>query len=72
MEQGRDTVKIQPLILFSLLISAVTMGLFAYTNYTEGHPGYGLTFVFLCLFFIALVIWGVIRNYRISKKKNNG
>lgn len=71
MEPGRDAVKIQPLILLSLSISAVTMGLFAYVNYTEGHPGYGLIFVLLCLFFIVLVLWGVIRNREISKNSKS-
>ncbi|RNF39047.1 hypothetical protein EEX84_11720 [Planococcus salinus] len=63
---GRNAVKIQPLILLSLSISAVTMGLFAYLNYAEGHSGYGLIFVVLCLFFVAFVVWGLIRNHRLK------
>lgn len=61
-------VKIHPLILVALLISSITMGLYAYRNFSEGETAYGLVFVLLCIFVLGLVLYGIVRNGRISSK----
>jgi cytochrome c biogenesis factor len=55
------------LILFSLLISAMTMALYAFRNYSNQELAFTVFFVVLALFFLTLVILGVFFN-----RKNSG
>ena len=60
--------KIQPLILISLTISAVTMILFAYANLSAGYPGYGLVFIVLATALAAIIIFGLLSNRKLANK----
>ncbi|KAB7672078.1 hypothetical protein [Bacillus sp. B1-b2] len=62
-----DRTKIHPLILFSLLINAIAMGMFAFENYKENNIGYTVTFIILCLFLIVLTGYGLVRNNKINR-----
>lgn len=62
-----DRTKIHPLILFSLLIIAIAMGMFAFENYKENNIGYTVTFIILCLFLIVLTGYGLVRNNKINR-----
>lgn len=61
-----NKTKIQPLILLSVTISAITMGLYAFNNYSDGNAGAGVTFTVLTLFFIGLATFGAIRNQKVN------
>lgn len=65
-----DKVRINPLILISLSISTVTMGMFASRNYTENNIGLTITFLILCMFFIALTVSGIVRNRRLKHSRH--
>ena len=65
-----ERVKIHFLIHVSLLISSLTMGNYAYQNFSAGQTGYGTVFLIICIFLIALVIYGVIRNQKIGQDQN--
>jgi len=54
--------KINTVILLSLVFSASLMGIFAYENYNENNIGYTVIFFILCLLFIVLTIYGLVRN----------
>jgi hypothetical protein len=54
--------KFHPLLLLSLLINAFAMGIFSYNNFIEEKTGYSVTFLILCLFFIVLIIYGLLNN----------
>ena len=59
-----DKVKFHPFILVNLFISAVAMGLYAYTMYQDNKVSYTFTFIILCFFFITLGVYGLFRNQR--------
>ncbi|WP_422123807.1 hypothetical protein DHX103_03070 [Planococcus sp. X10-3] len=65
-----EKVKIHSLILGALVISSLTMALYAYENFIDGHNGYGTVFTAICIFLIGLVVFGVIRNRKIGKEQN--
>ena len=65
MEKG----KILPLTLATLVISSILMALYAYENFSAGQKAYGFLFTLICVFLLGLVIYGVIRNKRISDDK---
>lgn len=61
--------KIQPLILVSLTVSALTMVLFAYANLDAGYSGYGLVFIVLAAVLVLMVIYGVLTNWKLRNRK---
>ncbi|HSI66443.1 MAG TPA: hypothetical protein VK947_03445 [Planococcus sp. (in: firmicutes)] len=61
--------KIQPLILSSLTISAVTMVLFAYANLSAGYPGYGVVFIVLATALAVVIIFGLLSNRKLANRK---
>ncbi|MBA2174225.1 hypothetical protein H0266_04835 [Halobacillus locisalis] len=61
-----NKTKIQSLILLAVTISAITMGVYAFNNYSNGNTEAGVTFTVLTLFFIALASFGVVRNKRVN------
>ena len=58
--------KFHPLILLSLLISAIAMGMYAYDHYIEHNTGYTVTFIILCLFLTVLAICGLVKYREIN------
>ncbi|MDP4551959.1 hypothetical protein Q9251_13855 [Alkalihalobacillus macyae] len=62
-----DKHRIQHLVLIILLINALTMGMLAHDMYIENKIGYSLTFIGLCIFFILILTYGLIRNRRVKQ-----
>ncbi|WP_226655496.1 hypothetical protein [Pseudalkalibacillus hwajinpoensis] len=62
-----DKTKI--LIIMNLFISAIAMGLYAFTMYQDNQIGYSFTFVILGCFFIVFAIYGMIRNHKLAQTK---
>lgn len=62
-------VKIHPLILAALIISSVTMAINAYRNFRSEEMGYGIVFMFLCLFLAGMVIFGIAKNRTSAKEE---
>jgi uncharacterized membrane protein YidH (DUF202 family) len=62
-----NKIKIHPLILLGLAISALAMGMRAYESYGINKEGYGITFILLSIFFAVLAVYGWMRNQRIDK-----
>ena len=60
-------VKINPLILLAVFFSSLTMVLYAYRSYSNQAIGQAITFTLLFIFFLGLVIWGIVRNKKIDK-----
>ncbi|OIJ20759.1 hypothetical protein BKP45_08140 [Anaerobacillus alkalidiazotrophicus] len=65
-----DKAKVHPFILISLIMSSISMGIFANQNYINQEIGYGISFTLLSFFLIGLVIFGFIRNRKIDNEKN--
>lgn len=63
-----EKVKIYPLILVALLISSITMVLYAYRSFSADEKVCGLVFALLCIFMLGLVLYGFVRNRRVSDK----
>jgi|UPI0005CD2AAF hypothetical protein len=61
--------KIHPLILLNLFINSIVLGMFAYDKYSENEIGYSITFTVLCVFFVSLTIYGLMRNSKIDRTK---
>jgi hypothetical protein len=61
--------KIQPLILISLTISAITMILFAYANLNAGYPIYGFVFIVLAIALVVMVLFGLLSNRKLANRK---
>lgn len=61
--------KIQPLILISLTISAITMMLFAYANLNAGYPGYAVVFIVLAIALVVMVLFGLWSNRKLANRK---
>ncbi|QKS72642.1 hypothetical protein FLK61_39190 [Paenalkalicoccus suaedae] len=59
--------KIHPLILISLLISAISMGQFAYRNVASEQFGYAIFFIVMTGLLIGMIIFGLVVNRGISK-----
>jgi hypothetical protein len=59
--------KISGLILLSLLISAISMGLLAYDHFSVQKIGYGIVFTILCFVFMAMAVYGLVRNNKIDR-----
>jgi len=64
-----NLVKMPRLLLFALSTSALSMGMYAYRNYTNQKVGFGIILSLLCLFFVGLVICGFVRNKKIDNKE---
>ncbi|UCZ54262.1 hypothetical protein LGQ02_05730 [Bacillus shivajii] len=64
-----EKVRIHPLIILTLIMSSISMGIYAYQNYTNQEMGYGILFTLLFIFLIGLVIFGLMRNRKIDNKK---
>ncbi|MGX1901163.1 hypothetical protein EDD69_1132 [Thermolongibacillus altinsuensis] len=61
--------KIHPLVLLNLFINSIVMGMFAYDKYIENEIGYSITFLALCVFFVLLTIYGLMKNSKIDRTK---
>jgi hypothetical protein len=61
--------KIHPLILLNIFINSIVMGMFAYDKYSENEIGYSITFTALCVFFVYLTIYGLMKNSKIDHTK---
>ncbi|WP_203332358.1 hypothetical protein [Planococcus beigongshangi] len=61
-------VKIHSFILAALLFSSIAMAMYAYQNFSIDEVGYGTVFAILCLFFVGLVIFGVMKNRETAKE----
>ncbi|TGB03643.1 hypothetical protein [Halobacillus salinus] len=59
-------VKTQPLIIVALLMSSISMALYAYRNYANQEIGNGIVFTVLFLFLFGLVLYSFIRNKKIN------
>ncbi|MFV8830131.1 hypothetical protein [Alkalihalobacterium sp. APHAB7] len=55
-------VKTHPLIILALLMSSISMALYAYRNYINQEIGYGVVFTVLFIFLIGIVIHSIMRN----------
>ena len=66
-----DRTKIRPLILLSLFINAIAMGMLAFQNYNGNNISYTITFIILSLFLILLAGYGLVRNSKINKIREN-
>ncbi|WP_106532056.1 hypothetical protein [Planomicrobium soli] len=62
-----ENVKIHPLILLALGISALSIGIRAYENYAIGNEKAGIALGVLCVFFTVLAAYGWLRNRRIER-----
>ncbi|WP_033543093.1 hypothetical protein [Planococcus sp. CAU13] len=65
-------IKIPPLVFAALIISFVTMALYAYQNFRAAETGYGIVFVLICAGILAFILYGRVRNRRISGNQNKG
>jgi NADH:ubiquinone oxidoreductase subunit K len=63
-------IKIHPLILVSLMISAITMALFAYRTYSLENTGNTAVFMGLAVFCGALAVSGAARNRKTAELNN--
>jgi uncharacterized membrane protein len=61
--------KIHPVILLNLFINSIVLGMFAYDKYCENEIGYSITFTVLCVLFVSLTIYGLMRNSKIDRTK---
>ncbi|TWT14549.1 hypothetical protein [Planomicrobium sp. CPCC 101079] len=62
-----DKIKIHPLILLAIGISAISMCVRAYENLNATNGGYGITFGVLGVLFAILAVYGWMRNQRIDR-----
>lgn len=67
-----EKVRTQPFIIFSLILSSITMALYAYQNFANQEIGYGVVFTILFLFLIGMALYGLIRNQKMNKKNSDG
>lgn len=65
-----EKVKIHPFIILTLITSSISMGIYAYRNFTNQEIAYGIFFTLLFIFLLGLVIFGFIRNRKIDNEKN--
>ncbi|WP_156969535.1 hypothetical protein [Jeotgalibacillus campisalis] len=63
-------VKINPLIIFALIVSSISMALYAYGNFNNQEIAYGAAFTVLFFLFIVLVFYSVLRNKKINYEDN--
>jgi hypothetical protein len=61
--------KIHPLVLLNLFINSIVLGMFAYDKYSENEIGYSISFTVLCVFFVSLTIYGLMKNSKIGCTK---
>ena len=66
-----DKPKLHFLIIMNLFISAIAMGLYAFTMYQGNKVVYSFTFVILSFSFIVMAIYGVIRNQKLACSNDN-
>lgn len=59
--------KINLLILLAVFFSSLTMILYAYRSYSNQAIGQTIIFILLFIFFLGLVILGIVRNNKIDK-----
>lgn len=64
-----EKVKIHPLILAALLFSSIAMAMYAYRNFQAEENGYGIVFALLCVFFLGFVVFGLMRNRKVTNEK---
>lgn len=64
-------VKINILIIFALILSAISMALYAYHHFNAREIAYGTLFTFLSVLFISLVIMSIIRNKTIQSEADS-
>ncbi len=63
-----EKVKINPLVLGSLSISALSMALYAFEQFNEHKVAYGVMFTVLAVLFTSLVVASVIRNKTLTNE----
>ncbi len=63
-----EKVKIHPLIILALIISSISMALYAYRNYSNQEIGSGIVFTVLFIFLVGLVIHSIMRNKKINNE----
>lgn len=63
-----EKVRTHPFLIFSLILSSITMALYAYRNFNNQEIGYGMVFSVLFLFLIGMAVYGFIRNKKINKE----
>jgi hypothetical protein len=61
--------KIHPLILLNLFINSIVTSMFAYDKSSENEIRYGISFIALCVFFVSLTIYGLMKNSKINRTK---
>jgi integral membrane sensor domain MASE1 len=61
-----EKVKIQPLILIALLMSAINMLIQGYNSFKENEAVQGILFILVTLFFLGLIFFAMIRNRKIE------
>lgn len=63
-----EKVRTQPFIILSLILSSITIALYAYQNFANQEIGYGIVFTVLFLFLSGMAIYGFIRNQKIKSE----
>lgn len=62
-----NKVKIHSLLVASLLISSVSMALYAYQNFKSGEIAYGIVLSVICISLLGMVISGLIKSRLTSR-----
>jgi lipopolysaccharide export LptBFGC system permease protein LptF len=63
-----EKAKIHPLILLALCFSSISMAMYAYRNFANQEVGNSVVLTVLFIFFVGLVISGLIRNKKIKNE----
>jgi hypothetical protein len=61
-----EKVKIQPLILIALLMSAISMSIYGLNSFKENEAARGILFILLTFIFLGLIIFAMIRNRKMD------
>lgn len=62
-----NKIKTPPLLLFSLLISAIAASMTSYRYYESHHITGALVFIILAVFLVTIIVSGLVRNRRIDR-----
>lgn len=66
-----EKVRTQPFIILSLILSSITMALYAYQKFANQEIGYGIVFLVLFLFLSGMATYGFIRNQKIKSENKD-
>ncbi len=65
-----EKVKILPLIIIALLMSAINMSIQGYNSFNENEAARGIVFILLTLLFLGLIVTALIRNSKLEHMKD--